>query len=596
MPESQHVDVLILGGGLAGLMQARHLRRTLPELSVAIVEPRSKEEIATIHKIGESTVEMAAHFLTHDLGLIDYMIDNHPPKCGLNFHWPKQVDVTENIEDYWSVWATRFPKIGAFQMHRGKLEHDLTDMCAADGVIMLRGRARTIDLAEAGGKHHVRVKLADKAELDLEADHLIDAAGRAFLLGRKLDNIIKGPENLFGLDTVSSWVRVKGVDRNRFSEGAHPDKTSTSHWYATNHFFGHGHWVWMIPIDRDSSTVSFGLVAHRTEIDPRTVNTQEKLLAFLRANHAILADLIDTGEIEDFICWDRPSHLSKQMFGENNWYVVGDAAYFGDPFYSTGTSTIAVAITSITKIIEARSKGWADAEERRRVYNEANLTFGRTVGIHLFREHPGHMGHPSAMSWRIYLEYMWWFGMWVPMFVGKWHLDLEFARALVAADEKPFFKLMYDRFTKLAKEGGNAGFADAYRADHLKFGYSPTADPEHWLENTELGRQRLDVFATLSRTYRYTALYILTFLYRAWGWRGLMDPPMLGHVGRMLVKSAWVGLGSLRHRVRNWGMPKSVDFDRLQQDFEGVRPLPPVQAWLPEPEPEPPMMKKASGE
>jgi flavin-dependent dehydrogenase len=593
MAESLHVDVLILGGGLAGLMQARHLRRVLPELSVAIVEPRSAEEIAKIHKIGESTVEIAAHFLTHDLGLIDYMIDNHPPKCGLNFHWAKDSDRSEKIDDYWSIWATRFPKIGAFQMHRGKIETDLTQMCHDDGVQMLRGRARNIDLAEDGGTHSVRVRMADKTDLQLTSDHLVDAAGRSFLLGRKLDNIIKGPENLYGLDTVSSWVRVEGVDRSIFSEGADPDKTSTSHWYATNHFFGHGHWVWMIPIDKDSSTVSFGLVAHHSVVDPKSVNTQEKLLSFLGSNHKLLGDLIDSGTVEDFVCWDRPSHLSKQMFGENNWYVVGDAAYFGDPFYSTGTSTIAFAITSITKIIEARARGWADAEERRQIYNEANLNFGRTVGIHLFRDHPLHMGHASAMSWRIYLEYMWWFGLWVPMFVGKWHLDPEFAKALVNNDEKPFFKLIYDRFSKLAAEGGNAGFADAYRADQLGFGYSPTADPEHWLENLELGRQRLDIYSSLSRTYRYTALYTLKFLYAGWGLKGLADAPLLKHVGRMLLKSAWVGMGSLRHRAQNLGKPKSVMFDELQSEFMGGRGLPELQKWLPEPA-EP--MAKASGE
>lgn len=594
MAETEHVDVLILGGGLAGLMQARHIRRVLPDLSVAIVEPRTKEEIATIHKIGESTVEIASHFMTHDLGLVDYMIDNHPPKCGLNFHWAQDVEKTDTIEDYWSVWATRFPKIAAFQMHRGKMERDLTDMCEADGVRMLHGRARDIELAEVGGQHEVRIKLKSRKTLTLTATHLVDAAGRAFLLGRKLDNVLKGPENLYGLDTVSSWVRVKGVDRSFFGDGAHPDKTSTSHWYATNHFFGHGHWVWMIPIDKETRTVSFGLVAHRSVIDPRTVNTQDKLLSFLDANHGILSNLIGSGEIEDFICWDRPSHLSKQMFGENNWYVVGDAAYFGDPFYSTGTSTIAMAITSITKIIEAKSKGWADAEERRSIYNEVNLNFGRTVGVHLFRDHPGHMGHASAMSWRIYLEYMWWFGMWVPMFVGKWHLDKEFGKALVANDEKPFFAEMYKRFTKLAEEGGNAGFLDAYRADQIGFGYAPASDPGHFLENTELGRQRLDVYSGLSRAYRMTAWYILVFLYRAWGLKGLADGPMLGHAARMLGMSVWVGLGSFRHRVQNLFKPRSINFSEMQEAFKGRQPLQPVQKWLPEPAVEP--MAKASGE
>ena len=579
MAQAEHVDVLILGGGLAGLMQARHLRRALPEVSVAVVEPRSPEEIAAIHKIGESTVEIAAHFLTQDLGLIDRMIDTCPPKCGLNFHWAKQSDRSESLDDYWSIWATRFPKVGAFQMHRGTMETELSALCAADGVRMIRGRARDIDLAEDGAPHRVRIKLADRSELLMESEHLVDAAGRSFLLGRRLDNLVKGPEELFGLDTVTAWVRVRGVDRSLFCDGADPEKTSTSQWYATNHFFGHGHWVWMIPIERESCTVSFGLVAHRREIDPRQVNTQDKLLAFLAANHGLLASLVGSGEIEDFQCWDRPSHLSRQMFGENNWYVVGDAAYFGDPFYSTGTSTIAIAVTSITKLIEARHKGWADAEERRRLYDEANLTFGRTVGVHLFRDHPDHMGHASAMSWRIYLEYMWWFGLWVPMFLGRWHLDPEFARALIHNDERPFFQLIYERFTRLAKEGGNAGFVDAYRADQLLGGYCPASGPEHYLENVELDPQRLDVYATLSRTYRYTALYVLVFLFRAWGWRGLLDPPLLKHVVRMLGKSFWVGLGSLRHRKRTWGRPRSAGFAQLQRDFDAAGPAAELQPW-----------------
>ena len=81
-------DVVIMGGGYAGLCQALHLHRTIPGAKLVIVEPRTDEEIAAIVKVGESTVEMAANFMVRDLGLADYLAGTAPPKYGLNFHWP----------------------------------------------------------------------------------------------------------------------------------------------------------------------------------------------------------------------------------------------------------------------------------------------------------------------------------------------------------------------------------------------------------------------------------------------------------------------------------------------------------------------------
>ena len=49
------LDVAVLGGGLAGNLLARQLRRRLPGLRVALFE-RSRERG---YKVGESTVEIA---------------------------------------------------------------------------------------------------------------------------------------------------------------------------------------------------------------------------------------------------------------------------------------------------------------------------------------------------------------------------------------------------------------------------------------------------------------------------------------------------------------------------------------------------------
>ena len=54
-------DVLIAGGGLAGLTLALHLRQQTPKLSVVVLERRPLPCPISAHKVGESTVEIGAH-------------------------------------------------------------------------------------------------------------------------------------------------------------------------------------------------------------------------------------------------------------------------------------------------------------------------------------------------------------------------------------------------------------------------------------------------------------------------------------------------------------------------------------------------------
>ena len=102
MQTNEHFDVVIMGGGYAGNVQARHLLRKIPGIKIAVIDPRSDEKVASIHKIGESTVEIGAIFLSKELGLVDYMIENHLPKCGLAFHWPRAPAKTDTIDDYYA--------------------------------------------------------------------------------------------------------------------------------------------------------------------------------------------------------------------------------------------------------------------------------------------------------------------------------------------------------------------------------------------------------------------------------------------------------------------------------------------------------------
>jgi len=581
MQSNEHFDVVIMGGGYAGNVQARHLLRNIPGLRIAIVDPRSDDKVASIHKIGESTVEIGAIFLTKELGLIDYMIENHLPKCGLAFHWPRDPSTTDTIDDYFSIWPPRFPKVGTFQVHRGKLERDLQQMNRDDGVTFLQGKVKTFDLNAGDEQHNIEVKLNGEGRVSLSADHLVDAASRAFLTGKKTDNILTDPAEMYGLDTGAVWVRVKGIDRTLFRDGADPMKTATSHYYSTNHWFGHGHWFWMIPICDDSMTISIGAMFHHSEVNGEDLNRKEKFLDFVKANHKALYDIIASGEIEDFVYWKKPSHLCKEMFSKDNWYAIGDAAYFGDAFYSLGTSTIAFAVESVTELIRSKHAGECPiaTEDKREAYNDFNVYYGKTV-MHLYRDHHKHLGNASAMSWRIYLEYMWWFGVWVPTFIGKWHLDPWFARATIRNCEKGFFKTMYDDFSRMIDEGRSAGFIDCYRADQLALGYCPTDEHVDYMEDAVFEPQRLDIFSSLGRTYFLTVLFLFKFEWNAFGLMGVLSPRTLYRAARMLAKSVYMHMGSLQHRFRMRGRPSSAAHAQTTMDFENYVHRPILQPWL----------------
>ena len=68
-PSDRRVDVVIIGGALAGAATAILLLRKKPDLKVLIVE----KSTAFTRRVGEATVEVSAYFLCRVLGLTQYM-------------------------------------------------------------------------------------------------------------------------------------------------------------------------------------------------------------------------------------------------------------------------------------------------------------------------------------------------------------------------------------------------------------------------------------------------------------------------------------------------------------------------------------------
>jgi flavin-dependent dehydrogenase len=570
-----------MGAGLAGLCQARHLMLKIPNIRIAMIDPRPENRTEKDLKLGESTVEVATLFFGKDLGLYEYLIENHPPKYGLNFHWPKRNERTKTIDDYFHIWANRQPDLASTQLNRPKFERDLLKMNREMGADFYNGRVVDIDLTPNDQLHTVKVKLPNES-IELQGKHLVDAAGRRFLIGKKTNNISFDSKDLYGVNTGSAWVRVQNVDRTIFHSGYDPTGASCSHYYATNHWFGKGHWLWMIPTDIETMELSIGVIHHHDYISSESLNSKEKFYEFLKANHNILYQLVTSAENIDFHYWPRLAHTSKTLYSPDNWYVIGDSACIFDAFYSLGSTMIVSAIDSITEIIRAKLAGEVNAAEKCQAYNQFNLTLINSINLFM-HNHSRHLGDASIMSWRIYFENMIWFGILIPIFVGKWHLDLEFIPQFVQTFQTTLRSLVYeihDQFDQLVDQKKNIGLMDCYRSDQLIWDYHTPKRYTHALENAQYEPKQTSVFTSMKKTFFYLTIWYLKLQWKSGGLSQVCHHRSLGTMAKLLTTSIYIGLGDIIYSLTWNHGSESQSIAEMRQAFQEYQYGDTLQPWI----------------
>lgn len=581
--QQQVYDVLIMGAGFAGICQARHLLLNLPNIKVAIIDPRSPERSIKDLKIGESTVEISSMFMCKELALHEYLLENHAPKYGLNYHWPKNQAQTKSVNDYYHMGFNRTPLIDSFHINRAKFEQDVLQMTQEMGATFYNGRVIDVELTPCDQLHTVTVKL-DQASIELKTKHVIDAAGRRFIIGKKLNNVILDSEEMTGINTGSAWLRVKNIDLNIFDNIYNKINGTASSYYSTKHFFGTGHWIWVLPIDTKQKEISIGLVHHKNSIAANQINTSEKLKSFFKANHEIVYNLIESGQCIDFNYLPRLAHNSKQHLSQDNWYVIGDAAQMFDPLYSPGLVVTALGIECVTEVIRAKLAKEPEAEKKQDMYNKFMVATATSYS-RLYQNHEKHLGHASVMSWRIYMENMFWFGNLVPMYIGKWFLDFHFinehikAIEFLAGPQNSLFSDLHQQFDQLVECDANLGIMDFARTDQLLWGYGPSKYFDNFLENSRLDPHQCNVLLCLKNTFFFLAVFYLKLRFKGFGIWGGFAPKTWIRVTQLLSYSFYIAIGEKIYRFKVRQLNHKTFIEKMRQEFKTYQYQPKLHPW-----------------
>lgn len=404
-------DVVILGGGLAGLTLARDLRRRDPNLAVTVVEKSRFPVAEASHKVGESTVEIGAHYLAERLGLGDHLNTHQLTKFGLRLFFGG-VSPSQNLADYDEVGASDYLPITSYQIDRGRLENYLAEEALADGVSLMTGsRVHGVQLGEGGADHRVIVRDSE-SERSLRSRWLVDASGRRRMLCRELGLVEKIAHR-----NAAVWMRVDrslDVDDWGHGEGWLERCGGRPRRLSTNHFMGRGYWVWVIPLA--SGATSIGLVFEPSLIPFGTVNSAERLLAWLQEHQPLVgARLQDAGaRVLDFGGLRGYAHASRQVFSGDRWAVTGDAGMFADPFYSPGNDFIALSNTLTCSLIDSGGDARTLARTAR-VYEQVyRSVFDSTLSLYE-GQYPG-FGHVDLMSAKTVWDYAYYWGVLAKLF------------------------------------------------------------------------------------------------------------------------------------------------------------------------------------
>lgn len=339
------VDVLVIGGSLAGAATAILLLRENPACRIVIVEKSARFP----RRVGEATVEVSGFFLSRVLGLTGFLNETQLTKQGMRF-WFSNPE-TRSLTDCSEVGGRYLARVPAWQVDRSTLDEEVLRQAVAAGATLLRpAKVRRVRLQE-GAQQEVIVE-SEAGTRTFNARWVVDASGFSALLARQQGWLRPNT----GHPTTACWARWRGVQDWDDPDlcRRHPEWGAACHGIrntATNHIVGDGWWAWCIPLRGGDTSIGVVFDQRRVRWPEGPEPLGQRLKAFLSA-HPAAAELLRHAEpVDGDVRWRANLAYSCDRLAGDGFVLAGDAAGFIDPFYSPGMDWLAYTTTRAAELV-----------------------------------------------------------------------------------------------------------------------------------------------------------------------------------------------------------------------------------------------------
>lgn len=312
-------DVIIIGGGPAGSAMGSYL--SMNGIDNIILE----QAIHPRSHVGESMVTSSTRVFK-EIGFLPKMEEaGFPHKYGAAWHPIMNGDVDVHTTSEAAIEFREFPQEGidqdyTYHVDRSKFDLMLLKHAEELGSQVYQGVRVTRVLFEDGRAIGVQVRIGDQ-DIELPAKVIVDASGRNTLLGRQLR--LKKNDPIFDQYAVHGWF--ENVNR----EGPTGDFI---HIYFLPVERG---WAWQIPITDEITSI--GVVTEREVFRRARMDLGTFFDTYVESNRDLSNAMCHARRVNELKVEGDYSYSMENFVGDG-FLLIGDAARFVDPIFSSGVS------------------------------------------------------------------------------------------------------------------------------------------------------------------------------------------------------------------------------------------------------------------
>ncbi len=314
-----HVDfeIGIIGGGPAGSALASYLAQA--GHSCLVLE---QEHFPRPH-VGEALVP-SSNRVFQDLGLMEQINQQFRKKYGSAWASP-----------WFGPAYTRFaereqPGVDhsyTFHVDRAAFDLLLLQHARKSGATVIEGaRVRKVDFSEI---NQPRIEYTvEGQEKSVSVRLVVDASGRKTLLGNQFK--LRVQDEVFDQYAIHTWF--EGYDRSALvnHQATYEDEFTFIYFLPLPNS-----WIWQIPIT--DTITSVGVITQKQHFAKNRAEREAFFWNCIQSSPHLAAALRSARQIRPFTDEGDYSYAMRHISGDN-FLLIGDAARFVDPIFSTGVS------------------------------------------------------------------------------------------------------------------------------------------------------------------------------------------------------------------------------------------------------------------